>query len=318
MTIIKKYIHRLIIPSEHNNYRSRSIHTDMLTMYLVLAIVISIIFRSSITTSILNVLGIATDITIEKLYQLTNEERSKNGLPPLTLNQTLNTAAQQKAEDMFAKNYWAHFGPNGETPWNFILQSGYQYEHAGENLAKNFMFSDGVIQAWMNSPTHRENIVRPVYTDVGFAIVNGILQNEETTLVVQMFGTPKTGIFQQLTDTITPPSPNNQIGGVAKLEPTQSPEKIDTTPVSQIAQTVKNNPIMQSNTRASNSKNINKSIPFSITIAFMVFLFISFVIDMYVAERMGIFRLTGKHLAHALFLLTIISAVLLLKRGVIL
>lgn len=295
MQKIKTLVKKLIVPSENNNFRARFLHTDMLTVYLVLAIVFSVVFRSSLITSVFNVLGIATDITVEKLYQLTNEEREKNGLKDLKLNQELSLAAQKKAEDMFTKNYWAHFGPNGETPWNFIVQSGYQYEHAGENLAKNFMFSNGVVNAWINSPTHKENLLRPVYTDVGFAVVNGVLNNEETTLVVQMFGTPKTGVFQQIADNITPPVPNNQIGGVAKINPEKQMD------INQI-----------------DGKKVNRSIPFSITIGFAIFLLFVFLADLIIAQRMGILRLTGNHFAHALFLLTIIAAVLLLKRGTIL
>src|SRR4030065_255642 len=120
-----------------------------------------------------NILGYATDINMPALYQLVNEQRQNNNLPPLTYNEKLAQAAYGKAQDMFTKNYWAHYAPDGATPWNFILASGYQYEYAGENLAKNFLFSQNVLDAWMASPSHRENILRKDYNEVGFAIVNG-------------------------------------------------------------------------------------------------------------------------------------------------
>jgi len=131
-----------------------------------------------------SILGFATDISTQKLLTLTNEERAKDGLSELSYNLKLEEAAQKKAKDMFAKDYWSHYGPSGETPWDFILDSDYQYEYAGENLAKNFLFSGDVVNAWMNSETHRDNILRKEYSEVGFAIVNGVLNDEETTLVV--------------------------------------------------------------------------------------------------------------------------------------
>ena len=182
-------IHHFFIPRRTNNFKAKLLHHDFLTVYLVFALALTIGFNHFKQISG-DVLGFATDITIPKLYELTNEERTKAGLSPLTYNEKLAVAAEKKAQDMFAKDYWSHYGPSGETPWDFILGSGYQYEFAGENLAKNFLFTDGVVNAWMDSPTHRENILRSEYSDVGFAMVNGVLNGEETTLVVQMFAKP--------------------------------------------------------------------------------------------------------------------------------
>ena len=89
-------------------------------------------------TNIHNVLGFATDISTDKLFQLTNELRQKNNLPSLSLNSSLSLAAQKKAENMFQENYWSHYSPTGKTPWDFILGANYKYEYAGENLAKTF------------------------------------------------------------------------------------------------------------------------------------------------------------------------------------
>lgn len=135
-----------------------------------------------------DVLGYATDIQVEHLLQMTNQKRLETGLQPLQINDTLTQAAIKKAHDMFQNNYWAHTGPQGRTPWEFISQAGYQYTIAGENLAKNFSTSQGVVDAWMASPSHLDNIVKSGYSDIGFAVVNGVLNGEETTLVVQMFG----------------------------------------------------------------------------------------------------------------------------------
>src|SRR3989339_1732527 len=195
MEKIKTFIHRLFIPHEENNFRAKSLHTDFLTVYLVIAFLMMILFKQG---NIHDVLGFATDISVDKLYQLTNEQRQKNNLPSLSLNSALSLAAQRKAENMFQENYWSHYSPDGKTPWDFILGAGYQYEYAGENLAKNFLFSNGVVDAWMNSTTHRDNLLKKEYTEVGYAIVNGVLNGEQTTLVVQEFGKP-------LANSFTPP-----------------------------------------------------------------------------------------------------------------
>ena len=65
---------------------------------------------------------------------------------------------------------------------------------AGENLAKDFYDTEGLLKAWMNSPTHRENIINPKYQEIGIGVVNGILGGVKTTLVVQHFGTPRNGV----------------------------------------------------------------------------------------------------------------------------
>jgi hypothetical protein len=101
----------------------------------------------------------------------------------------LEQAALKKAQDMFAKNYWAHYAPDGSTtPWKFILAAGYVYKYAGENLAKDFDTSTSVMSAWMASAGHRANIVSKNYKDIGMVAVSGTLSGEETTLVVQMLG----------------------------------------------------------------------------------------------------------------------------------
>src|SRR3989344_4532223 len=103
MEKVKNFIHHLFIPHEENNFRAKSLHTDFLTVYLVIAFLMMIFFKQG--NNLHNVLGFATDISIDKLYQLTNEQRQKNNLPSLVLSPTLSLAAQKKAENMFAENY---------------------------------------------------------------------------------------------------------------------------------------------------------------------------------------------------------------------
>ena len=97
----------------------------------------------------------------------------------------------EKANDMAANGYFAHVGPGGKTPWQWISASGYQYQYAGENLAVRFIDSKDVVGAWMESPTHRANIVKPVYTQIGVGVAEGMYEGQPATYVVQYFGTPK-------------------------------------------------------------------------------------------------------------------------------
>jgi len=130
------------------------------------------------------------DINEEDLIKYTNNERAKSNLLPLKRNELLDQAASLKIEDMFTKNYWAHNAPDGTTPWTFINKVGYAYSYSGENLARDFTSSRDVIDSWMGSQKHKENILFPNYTEVGFAIKHATLNGLDTMLVVQMFGAP--------------------------------------------------------------------------------------------------------------------------------
>lgn len=181
------WLGHFLIPRHTNNHRARALHIDVLFFY-VLAIALLRIGILWGHRQFPDVLGYATNIHVQELLADTNVKRQSVGLPPLLINEELSKAAAAKARDMFSKNYWAHNSPDGRTPWDFIIESGYAYTVAGENLAKNFSDSTGVVAAWMTSASHRDNLLKPSYRDIGFAVVNGTLNGEETTLVVQMFG----------------------------------------------------------------------------------------------------------------------------------
>ena len=274
MEKIKTFIHHLFIPHEENNFRAKSLHTDFLTVYLVIAFLMMLVFKQG---NIRDVLGFATDISVEKLAQLTNEQRQKNNLPSLSMNSALSLAAQKKAENMFQENYWSHYSPDGKTPWDFILGAGYKYEYAGENLAKNFLFSNGVVDAWMNSTAgHRENILKREYTEVGYAIVNGILNGEQTTLVVQEFGKPITSSF-------TPPAVQASESIIVPVQP-----KISA---------------------------LNFS--FNLNVIFMAFLLLALVLDLYYASKFNVIRIAGKNTAHFLFIIFILMGLFISTIGTI-
>lgn len=136
------------------------------------------------------VLAYATEMSPAGLLSGTNAARASQGLAALTLNSQLNNSAQMKAEDMASKDYWAHVAPDGTQPWYFFDQAGYVYIRAGENLAYGFSTSQGAVDGWMNSPSHRANVLGDYY-DVGFGIVNApnYQSSGPQTIVVAHYGT---------------------------------------------------------------------------------------------------------------------------------
>jgi len=173
--------------------RPHLISNRALVHYLSFILIFFITTNITRTTSP-DVLGYATHIQIDSLISETNNARLESGADIVILNDVLSTAARAKAVDMFEYNYWAHTSPSGTEPWDFIIGEGYDYIFAGENLARDFATSKGVVKAWLESPSHRDNLLNPRYTEMGLAIVDGELNGYPTTLVVQMFGTPRSSI----------------------------------------------------------------------------------------------------------------------------
>ncbi len=129
------------------------------------------------------------------LVAFTNDVRADVNMKPLAVNDVLTSAAQLKANDMASRGYFAHYTPEGLAPWTFIKEAGYEYAHAGENLAVNFVDSKDVVDAWVNSPTHYRNIVKDNYTEIGIATAEGVYQNRKTIFIVEFFGTPATSVI---------------------------------------------------------------------------------------------------------------------------
>lgn len=125
------------------------------------------------------------------LVDLANKDRSTENLGNLKVNPVLVAAAKAKADDMAEKGYFAHNSPEGLTSWHWFSEAGYSFSYAGENLAVNFTDSADVEEAWMDSPTHRANIMNGKFTEIGIATAVGEYEGQETIFVVQMFGTPR-------------------------------------------------------------------------------------------------------------------------------
>jgi hypothetical protein len=187
-------VNQLFHPSARNDHRSKLLHAESILYFSLIvvaafALVRAIRFFPGIENSIL---GYASNITAEEVLTQTNEQRAAEGLPEVVVNEELSAAALAKGQDMFQDQYWSHTAPDGDEPWDFIESVGYRYKTAGENLARDFMNTSDMFQAWMASPTHQANILNPQFEEIGIAVIDGKLQGFETTLVVQMFGTPNT------------------------------------------------------------------------------------------------------------------------------
>jgi len=180
-------IKNLILPSKENDFKSIFLQSN----FLLRLVVVLLIFKIATVFISINIPQniFFADITKYALENLVNRTRQSLGLNPLMENNKLNEAAKLKAQNMIQYHYFDHTSPTGLSPWHWFTQSGYAYKYAGENLAVGFFDSQEVYQAWLNSPSHKANIINPNYTEVGTAILSGFGDNN-TIIVVQEFGKP--------------------------------------------------------------------------------------------------------------------------------
>jgi len=103
-----------------------------------------------------------------------NAQRSGAGLPGFTLDARLTQVARQRAQDMATRNYFSHTSPSGETAFTILDQIGYAYQLAGENIARNNYPDSDTVQVsmtgFMNSPSHRGNILEPAFRRIGIGV----------------------------------------------------------------------------------------------------------------------------------------------------
>jgi len=288
------FLRHLFIPHHTNNHHARVLHVDAMFVYL-LAFVLFRLLLSLGHAQFPDVLGFATDIRVEQLFSAINAKRAEAGLGALVLDQRLSRAAALKAQDMFANNYWAHNAPNGKTPWEFVTVAGYRYRVAGENLAKNFSVSSGVIDAWMASSTHRENIMRGDYKDIGFAVVNGVLGGEETTLVVQMFGAGDSQLAYQIKPAILTQTAAATAPPSLAQAPTLGLTDVFVRPIVDIS-------------------GLSKRV----TMGFAGLILVFVVLDGWYVYRKKIVRVSGHSLGHMVFFIMIILLLQIATRGSVL
>jgi len=163
--------------------RSNSSVTSLaLPRYLTVAAALVFLFAPSFAQ--------AASLSPSTLTKLVNAERTAAGLTALSTNAALTRAAQAKANDMAAKGYFAHTTPDGKSFSHWVVNAGYAYKSAGENLAQGFSTESGTVGAWMNSPGHRTNIMASKFSETGIAVASGTYNGKSVIFVVQMFGAP--------------------------------------------------------------------------------------------------------------------------------
>lgn len=315
MSIFEKIIH-ILIPRSSNNQKAKLLHSSSL-----LAIASFLIILQGVLTFLPqfgpNILGFSAQISPDEVIRLTNEKRVSAGLSVLTLNTTLSSAAYTKGRDMIDRDYWAHIAPDGTQPWKFFTDLGYRYRYAGENLARDFTNPTSTVNAWMNSPTHRENILNPKYKEIGIGVVEGDLAGIDTTIVVQFFGTG-------YSDTVVQPIAINNIDPSPIVLPSPSivPVVVLSSPVPTTNIPTTNIPTTKAvfTTPAPTQKILIS--PFtttkSISLGVVGILLGVFLVDSLIVSKRKIARIGGRTFAHMAFLGMILSIVLILKSGQIL
>jgi hypothetical protein len=188
----------------HHQRRSKKFHRVYLPYLPMVVMVILSLAISGLSPS-RGTLAYATSMNVNGLLQSTNNHRANHGRVGLKIHQALNSAAQAKANDMITRNYWSHNTPDGQEPWFFVSAAGYKYEKAGENLAYGFLTSSDTVAGWMNSSSHKQNMLDSAYTEVGFGFANSSNFNGsgQQTVVVAMYGKPQ--VLSQSGQ--SPPSP---------------------------------------------------------------------------------------------------------------
>ncbi|MBX4191177.1 MAG: CAP domain-containing protein [Candidatus Doudnabacteria bacterium] len=230
-------IRHYLIASETNDYKPWIITPSALAVFCLVIWSLRFLIPASITLA-------QEGISASELMNRINQERSQRFLGTLNTNSKLITAATGKANDMIARSYFAHVDPDGKYVWPRIEATGYTpYLTLGENLAMDFTDASGVVNAWMNSPTHRANIVNEKFVDQGLASIAGLYEpNHDTVMVVSLFGT----LYKTSSSTPAPrPAPSPK--------PTPTPPPPVTKPV------IKNPPSTTSNLKISNDIKVSNT-----------------------------------------------------------
>jgi len=223
---IKNKLKKCFIPCVENNYKPKFLAGEVLFYIVLVLFVLKIVAVSFIFYYPKTVFF--ADLTKTALVQLTNQERQSLGLSTLKENTKLNEAALQKAQDMLTNDYFSHNSPQGISPWYWIKQSGYNYKTAGENLAIGFLDSEEVLNAWNNSPSHKENLLNPKFQEIGIAVATGDFNGAETTVVVQLLGTPSSSIIKTATTVTTVSKTTTTTKPIVNTNTNQQTETVET------------------------------------------------------------------------------------------
>ncbi len=283
-----------LLPHQTNNHKAKIIRPSGLSLVLAFFLILQLAVRSFGSVGP-QILGYAANISPAEVIRLTNEKRAQNGLPAVAYNGQLALAAQAKAAHMIANGYWAHVAPDGTQPWKFFGDTGYRYKYAGENLARDFSNPSSAVDAWMASPTHRDNLLSAKYKEIGVAVIDGQMGGAETTIVVQFFGA--------------------RVGDVLPTQPVAAKTEVTkATPEPIVIPT----PISPGLTPVEASQRVLIS-PFNITkgasSVIVSILMVVLLIDMVIIARRRISRVSSRSFAHFAFFGMIMVIIVIMKAG---
>lgn len=315
-----KTVRRLFLPRPGNNHQARLRQSVGMWSLIWVVLLIQVWVQVAVKAYPM-VLGYASNITVESILDFTNQKRIASGIGELRLDDELSAAARWKAADMFERDYWAHVTPTGEQPWRFITDSGYVYLYAGENLARDFMNSADVVEAWMNSASHRENLLNGNYDDIGIAVENGELNGVETTLVVQMFGARKvpTSLAQVKETEATEEVAGESAPLVVEVTPTAEPTavalaQVDEPIVPESSLVAAVEPVGVEYSPVTSPFEVSRAVGLAVVILLGGVLIIDELVMM--QKRLG--RIAGRSWAHLMFLVMTVGVLWLSKSGIIL
>jgi len=185
----KKIWKKYLLPIEDNDFSPQILRKAAVAGMTVLVLI------SFSVANLHSILWLASNWLVASVLpavvaEETNLSRAQEELPPLVRSPLLDEAARLKAQDMADKGYFSHWSPNGTSPWYWFEMVDYSYLNAGENLAVHFTDSTAVVDAWLDSPSHRANIMNAKYTEIGIGTASGRFEGYDTVFVVQLFGTP--------------------------------------------------------------------------------------------------------------------------------
>ncbi len=183
-------LRNLFLPTERNGMVPSALSSMAFVAYVI--IVAALVFSSRYVVGLqLASLADAPAFGAKEVVSLVNIARANNGSPGLAVSVKLAQAASAKLDDMFTRQYFAHYSPENRSPWDFFRAQEYRYLAAGENLAMNFVSAQDAHIAFMQSATHRANILNSAFTEIGVAARQGEFQKRPTILIAQYFGRPR-------------------------------------------------------------------------------------------------------------------------------
>ncbi len=310
-------------PHTKNNHRPKLIKS---TSFLIMSIAVlcwELMVFVLIPRTDLKILGYASSISVDEVVRLTNDKRVEAGVAPLAIDSQLSQAAKEKGEHMLANDYWAHTAPDGTEPWVFFKSVGYTYRYAGENLARDFSNPQSAVEAWLASPTHKENLLAEKYHDIGIAVVEGDLAGVDTTIIVQLFGT-RTSSTPQIAP-VAQAKESETIGVAQNAAPlvTETENKPQAATISEEQEvnkpTLTSLPTTIQNANEAGASSQVLISPFAttrqISLITVILLISVFIIDAIAVSKSRISRISGRSLAHISFMGMILAIIIILKAG---